>query len=85
MLCPPEEDFIDALLAKRVDDGHDKEGQPTDDEGPSDNGECLGRLLLPLGLQRNVLLLLLLFQNPRTGKYKLLTLEYEINRMFLSS
>jgi len=40
-----------ALLAQAHCEGHHEEGQPADDEGAGDDGQCLGGLPLPLGLQ----------------------------------
>ena len=61
-VAEPEEEAedpgLDAALAERRDEGHDKEGEPAEDEGPRDDGQGLGCLLLPLGLQGHVLLLL---------------------------
>ena len=62
----PEDNLIYAPLAEGGDHSHDKEGEPADDEGPGDDGQRLGRLLLPLRLQRDVLLLLLLLSRPET-------------------
>ena len=50
---------VNAAVADRHDEGDDEEWQPAKDESSSDNGQCLCRLLFPLGLQRNMLLLFL--------------------------
>jgi hypothetical protein len=60
----PEHPVRYAALTERGDHSHDKEGEPADDEGPRDDGQSLGRLLLSLRLQGDVLFLLLLFSDP---------------------
>lgn len=51
-VAQPEEEggYSVADLARRAEwheKCHHEEGEPTDDEGPCDDGECLGRLSLP--------------------------------------
>ncbi len=62
-VAKPEEEAedagLDTALAERHGERHDEEGQPAEDEGARHYGQSLGRLLLSLGLQGNVLLLFL--------------------------
>ena len=54
-----EHPVVDTVVAQRRHQRRHEEGQPAQDKGAGDDGQSLGRLLLPLCLQADVLLLLL--------------------------
>jgi len=56
-------------LAQGHDQGHDEEWQPTHDERPSDDGQCLGRFPFAFRLQRLLLLALRLHPSGRRNAH----------------